>query len=99
MDDLRDGSAGCDPLPHDYINDREEYQQLQSSYDAGRWECRDMSSEYIVLSAVYDGPQPVVSTRPDEYSVASARYDGWISVYIGRWTRYHRRRRNYDLCS
>ena len=58
-----------------------------------------MSSEYIVRSAAYDGPQPVVSTRPDEYSVASARYDGLMFVYIGRGTRYDRRRRNHDLCS
>src|SRR3954452_14369526 len=34
--DIRDRSAGCDPVPDDYINDGETYHQLQSSYDAAR---------------------------------------------------------------
>jgi len=35
-DDVREHSGGCDPVSDDYINDRETYQQLPLSYDAGR---------------------------------------------------------------
>jgi hypothetical protein len=97
-DDVRDRSAGRDRVPDDYINVGEEYQQLQSSYHAGRCECRGMSSDYIVGSAAYDGALPVVSTRADEYSVSWARYHGSMSAYIGLRNPYDRRWTNDDVC-
>ena len=97
-DDLRDRSAGRDRVPDDYINVGEEYQQLQSSYHAGRCQCRGMSSDYIVGSAAYERALPVDSPRADEYGVAWAPYHGLVSAYIGLRNGCDRRRRNDDPC-
>lgn len=96
--DLRGCFAGRDRVPDDYIDDGEEYRQLESSYHAGRCECRGMSSDYIVGSAAYKRALPVVSPGADEYSVAWARYHGLVSAYIGPRNGCDRRRRNDDPC-
>jgi hypothetical protein len=68
--DLRDGSAGRDRVPDDYIDHREKYRQVQSSYHAERCQCRGMSSGYIVSWATYDRALPVGSAGLHQYSFA-----------------------------
>jgi len=71
-DDLRDGSAGRDRVPDDYIDHGYKYWQLLSSYHAERCQCRGMSSGYIVSWAAYDRALTVGSARFHQYSVAWA---------------------------